>query len=454
MTRIDLPGDKDLHGAMAAILRLQYIYKLETKDLAHGKIKKLNFKSALSADDCFEIGKHAYEDDNYYQASLWFTEAIQILDRKKNDSSFKKNILLEYTAYSFYQLWPYNMNQSHVLTYESDHTKLIFASDLVVLDNDLNFVTKSLLNIEPNHSIAQGNKLWYEYEISELEQSNQIKLDDYYDIDSRTFKIYSPKRWETYFDGYMPVYSALCRGDKIIEKNNYRKGSTCRYMNRHKHPLLLLAPIKEEVLYTNPWIAAYHNVITDAEINILKTLAQPQLKRATVVSIETFTNEIVDDRVSKSAWLDEVDTTLVESLNLRINAITGLDMLTSESLQIGNYGIGGHYDPHYDFSEDPQNPISSRLATFMFYLSDINEGGATVFPKINLRVQPVKGSGIFWYNLYVNRSGNHDTRHAGCPVLLGSKWVANKWIHQFGNNYKAQCKSKYQKQKNTKGSTI
>ena len=35
---------------------------------------------------------------------------------------------------------------------------------------------------------------------------------------------------------------------------------------------------------------------------------------------------------------------------------------------------------------------------------------------------PVKGSAAFWYNLLPNGKGDPRTKHAGCPVLSGSKW--------------------------------
>lgn len=34
----------------------------------------------------------------------------------------------------------------------------------------------------------------------------------------------------------------------------------------------------------------------------------------------------------------------------RVADVTGLNMETSEELQVSNYGIGGHYEPHYDFA--------------------------------------------------------------------------------------------------------
>lgn len=31
------------------------------------------------------------------------------------------------------------------------------------------------------------------------------------------------------------------------------------------------------------------------------------------------------------------------------------------------------------------------------------------------------------------------TLHAGCPVLSGQKWVANKWIHESDQEFTRPC---------------
>ena len=45
-----------------------------------------------------------------------------------------------------------------------------------------------------------------------------------------------------------------------------------------------------------------------------------------------------------------------------------------------------------------KHEIGNRIATAMFYLSDLN-GGATAFPKIGIAAKPKAGSMVFWYNL-------------------------------------------------------
>ena len=39
----------------------------------------------------------------------------------------------------------------------------------------------------------------------------------------------------------------------------------------------------------------------------------------------------------------------MENIFDRAGQITGLNMNSSEELQVGNYGIGGHYLPHLDY---------------------------------------------------------------------------------------------------------
>ncbi|KAK8375319.1 hypothetical protein O3P69_008296 [Scylla paramamosain] len=79
------------------------------------------------------------------------------------------------------------------------------------------------------------------------------------------------------------------------------------------------------------------------------------------------------------------------------------------------------------------------MSTFLFYMTDVEAGGATVFPQINLSLWPKKGAAAFWHNLHPSGEGDELTRHAACPVLVGTKWVSNKWIHERGQEFLRPC---------------
>ena len=51
-----------------------------------------------------------------------------------------------------------------------------------------------------------------------------------------------------------------------------------------------------------------------------------------------------------SCWLNDGDSEVIQTANRRVEAITGLNMKTAEELQISNYGVGGQYEPHFDFA--------------------------------------------------------------------------------------------------------
>ena len=85
--------------------------------------------------------------------------------------------------------------------------------------------------------------------------------------------------------------------------------------------------------------------------------------------------ETANYRISKSAWLKPEEGKVVETINKRLELMTNLEMDTAEELQIANYGIGGHYDPHFDFARKEETKAFSdlgtgnRIATVLFYVS-------------------------------------------------------------------------------------
>uniref|UniRef100_A0A8C1Z092 procollagen-proline 4-dioxygenase n=1 Tax=Cyprinus carpio TaxID=7962 RepID=A0A8C1Z092_CYPCA len=295
---------------------------------------------------------------------------------------------------------------------------------------------------DPSHQRAGANLHYFERLLSkELRDRGQgqqepadekpIQLDTY-----ERPKDYLPER---------EVYEALCRGEGVKMTEKRRSRLFCRYQDGNRSPRLLLKPMKEEDEWDSPHIVRFLEALSDEEIEKIKELAKPKLARATVRDPKTGVLTVANYRVSKSAWLEGEDDPVIARVNQRIEDVTGLTVDTAELLQVANYGVGGQYEPHYDFSrKDEPDAFKSlgtgnRVATFLNYMSDVEAGGATVFPDFGAAIWPRKGTAVFWYNLFKSGEGDYRTRHAACPVLVGSKWVSNKWIHERGQEFRRPC---------------
>ncbi|KAK5982889.1 Oxoglutarate iron-dependent oxygenase domain containing protein [Trichostrongylus colubriformis] len=238
------------------------------------------------------------------------------------------------------------------------------------------------------------------------------------------------------------IYEALCRNEVPVSVKDISK-LYCYY--KRDRPFLVYAPIKVEIKRFNPLAVLFKEVISDDEIEVIQELAKPKLARATVHDAASGTLVTATYRISKSAWLKGWEHEVVERVNKRLDYMTNLEMETAEELQIANYGIGGHYDPHFDHARKEETKsfeslgTGNRIATVLFYMSQPVHGGGTVFTDIKSTIMPTKNDALFWYNLHKQGDGDVRTRHAACPVLVGVKWVSNKWIHERGNEFRRRC---------------
>lgn len=57
----------------------------------------------LTVDDCYDMGKTAYNDADYYHAVLWMQQALKQLDTGE-DAVISKGDILDYLSYSVYQM--------------------------------------------------------------------------------------------------------------------------------------------------------------------------------------------------------------------------------------------------------------------------------------------------------------------------------------------------------------
>ncbi|XP_034166916.1 prolyl 4-hydroxylase subunit alpha-2 isoform X5 [Pangasianodon hypophthalmus] len=404
------PDEEDQKGAAKALMRLQDTYHLDSESFSKGKLPGVRYNAFLTVDDCFDMGKTAYNENDYYHAVLWMQQALRQMDAGEETKTSKSDIL-DYLSYSVYQM--------------GDVPRAIE-------------LTRRLVSIDPSHQRAGGNLRYFEQmlssELRDMDQTN--KEPEETPIQLVTYerpKDYLPER---------DIYEALCRGEGVKMTQQRYSRLFCRYQNGNRNPRLLLKPMKEEDEWDSPHIVRYLEMLSDKEIEKIKELAKPRLARATVRDPKTGVLTTAHYRVSKSAWLEGYEDPVIAHVNQRIEDITGLTMDTAELLQVANYGVGGQYEPHYDFSRRPFDSNlkvdGNRLATFLNY-KDETEAFKSLGTGNRVATFLNYGTAVFWYNLFRSGEGDYRTRHAACPVLVGSKWVSNKWIHERGQEFRRPC---------------
>lgn len=150
-------------------------------------------------------------------------------------------------------------------------------------------------------------------------------------------------------------------------------------------------------------------------------------------------------RTSSGTFLtgSEEPTGALEWVQQKMARVTGLPVENGEAFNVLRYRNGQQYQAHMD-TFDPKEfgpQATNRVASFLLYLTDVEEGGETVFPQENgvtrtsrfdecvgLKVKPRKGDALLFWSMTPDRKIDANALHAGCPVIKGEKWVATKWI--------------------------
>jgi|EP01033_Poteriospumella_lacustris_P015932 prolyl 4-hydroxylase len=121
----------------------------------------------------------------------------------------------------------------------------------------------------------------------------------------------------------------------------------------------------------------------------------------------------------------------------KIEEVTGVPSQNYESFQVLKYELNQFYRTHHDYgAEDVNLACGPRILTFFLYLSDVEEGGETSFPSLGISVKPKKGRALLWPSTLDTDPEAQDMRtfHEARPVITGTKFAANSWIHLFDYN--------------------
>ncbi|KAH7567087.1 hypothetical protein JRO89_XS07G0015000 [Xanthoceras sorbifolium] len=150
-----------------------------------------------------------------------------------------------------------------------------------------------------------------------------------------------------------------------------------------------------EIIAWEPRAFVYHNFLSKEECEYLINLAKPHMKKSTVVDSKTGQSKDSRVRTSSGMFLRRGQDKIIRNIEKRIADFTFIPVEHGEGLQVLHYEVGQKYDAHNDYFLDKFNTKNGgqRIATLLMYLSDVEEGGETVFPAAEANF-----SSVPWWN--------------------------------------------------------
>lgn len=188
-----------------------------------------------------------------------------------------------------------------------------------------------------------------------------------------------------------------------------------------------------------PWVVVLEDFLTDDECERLIQLGADQgYNRSSDVGEQlpdgSFADLYYSGRTSTNSWCfyDCMEDEEVQQVMAKMYRVTLLDDKHAEYLQLLRYEEGQFYERHHDYIPTQKVTFHGvRILTVFLYLGDVEEGGGTNFPLLDLTVMPKKGRALIWPSVLDEAPNNVDqrTEHQALPVTTGIKHAANAWYH-------------------------
>ena len=190
-------------------------------------------------------------------------------------------------------------------------------------------------------------------------------------------------------------------------------------------------------LSDNPRIEVIDNYISVDDCNYLITKGESKLKRALVSSNEGGKKSA--GRTGSNCWIPFRDDLKLHSICDAISEYVQVPLEHCEHLQLIHYKSEQEYRAHFDAfdlkSERGKRCTKKggqRKITALVYLNEVKKGGGTIFPKLDIIVEPKAGRIVVFDNTIESNLMPHPlSLHGGLPVTEGEKWAVNLWFREF-----------------------
>ena len=185
-----------------------------------------------------------------------------------------------------------------------------------------------------------------------------------------------------------------------------------------------------------PLICVFEDFLEESEMEQLLVAAKPKLTQALVTGAKTGVAD--PERTGSNCWISHRHNEVIGELSLRIAEVVGIPLGNAESFQVVYYQQGEEYAPHFDAwdvgTERGYRCMAmggQRMVTCLLYLNDVEAGGGTSFPNLDMEIRAKKGRMLIYHNCFEGSTVRHpNSVHGGMPVRRGEKWACNLWFRE------------------------
>jgi prolyl 4-hydroxylase len=186
-------------------------------------------------------------------------------------------------------------------------------------------------------------------------------------------------------------------------------------------------------------VQIFEGLLSDSECKELIQIAKNnKMEPSQVVSDKSTSAYDSDWRNSSQIWMDAKTNPILTKLSKFSEELTGYPYVNQEMVQIVKYEIGGKFDAHFDscvhqdsICKEMNRKAGERRTTMLVYLNDDMEGGETEFVEIDKKIKPQTGKAIMFQSTNDKDQTIKESKHRGCPVVKGEKWIATIWSHSL-----------------------
>lgn len=278
-----LPDRNDLLGAVEGLLRLQFFYKLKTKDFANGIIDGELTRPSLSLHDLFVIGEEALRIEGKEIFAMEYLELVRegLREGLDVDSEInEKNLLLD--LISIYKKFGFHSKGLEILE------ELTSKYAETARDRYFTYLKKLFLG-------KVGKR-----------DTQTIDVDPFSDSFAHD---------GTFSDSKDRILTAkVCRGE-LIKTSRESSKLRCRYLSTNS--FTSLARFKVEEVNLSPYMILFVDIVSDEEMEFLKQQSKSKQNPGTITD-SNLDQKVSSRRIAQISWHNRDDDNVFAKLSRRV----------------------------------------------------------------------------------------------------------------------------------------